>query len=116
MILYLEAKTNIKDVFIESIEVKLNNNEIVYLTWDESHISREKDTFSAKYKGVYFNDDYANEKIDLLKGAYITYVELYYEEEYESPYLVLKDMFFEDGNNELDFDTKNFIVDECDNV
>ena len=110
MILYLEAKTNMGDVYIEFIEVKLNNDKVVSLTWDESCISREGDVFGARYKGVYFDEDYANGKIDLLKGACITYVELYYENEYENPYFILKDMFFEDGENELDFGVKDFVV------
>ena len=110
MILYLEAKTNIEDVYVEFIETKLNNGQVVSLTWDESCISREGDVFSARYKGVYFDEDYANGNIDLLKGACITHVELYYENEYENPYFILKDMVFEDGENELDFDMKDFVV------
>lgn len=52
MILYLDAKTNIKDISVEFIDVKLNNGEVVPLSWDESCIDRDDDGFSAKYKGV----------------------------------------------------------------
>lgn len=104
MILYLDAKTNIKDISVEFIDVKLNNGEVVPLSWDESCIDRDDDGFSAKYKGVYFGEEYANGKLDLLKGATIEYVELYYEKDYENPYFVINSMEFEDNEKQLDME------------
>lgn len=111
MILYLDAKTNIKDVYVEFIEVKLNNGKVVSLNWDESYIDRDDDGFSAKYKGVYFDEEYANGKLDLLKGATIESVELYYENDYENPYFVINSMEFEDNGEQLDMEV-NYSVSE----
>lgn len=111
MILYLDAKTNIKDVYVEFIEVKLNNGKVVSLNWDESYIDRDNDEFSAKYKGVYFDEEYANGKLDLLKGATIEYVELYYEKDYENPYFVINSMDFEDNGKQIEMEV-NYSVSE----
>ena len=113
MILYLNAKTNISDVYVDFIEVKLNNGKVVSLNWDESDIDRKDGKFEARYKGVYFDEDYANGKLDLLNGMTIEHVELYYEGEYENPYFFIEDMEFEDNEEVLDFDVNNeFLKDE----
>lgn len=76
MILYVNAKTSVKDLLIESIEVKLSDGRNVLLTWDESDISRDEESFSARYKGVYIDDSYANGKINELKDMKIIEVTL----------------------------------------
>ena len=52
MILYLDARTTVKDLMIDYIEVELANRETASLNWDESDIGRADDGFSARYKGV----------------------------------------------------------------
>jgi hypothetical protein len=117
MILYLDVKTNIKDVFVDFIEVKLNNGKVVSLSWDESYIDRDDNGFSTKYKGVYFDDEYANGKLDLLKGAAIEHVELYYEKDYENPYFVINSMEFEDNERLLNMEVNySVIAEEKNNV
>lgn len=117
MILYLDVKTNIKDVFVDFIEVKLNNGKVVSLSWDESYIDRDDNGFSTKYKGVYFDDEYANGKLDLLKGATIEHVELYYEKDYENPYFVINSMEFEDNERLLNMEVNySVIAEEKNNV
>lgn len=117
MILYLDVKTNIKDVFVDFIEVKLNNGKVVSLSWDESYIDRDDNGFSTKYKGVYFDDEYANGKLDLLKGATIEHVELYYERDYENPYFVINSMEFEDNERLLNMEVNySVIAEEKNNV
>lgn len=112
MILYLNVKTNIKDVFVDFIEIKLNNGKVVSLNWDESYIDRDDNGFSTKYKGVYFDDEYANGKLDLLKGATIEHVELYYEKDYENPYFVINSMEFEDNERLLNMEVNYSVIAE----
>lgn len=76
MILYVNAKTSVKDLLIESMDVKLSDGRNVLLTWDESDISRDEEGFSARYKGVYIDDSYANGKINELKDMKIIEVTL----------------------------------------
>ena len=56
MRLYLTAKTSIPDLFIDYIQVKLKSGEEVSLNWDYSDIERTSSGFSARYKGVYFDE------------------------------------------------------------
>lgn len=107
MILYLDAKTSDNKLYIDFIEVKLTTGETVSLNWDESWISRSQSGFSAKYKGVYFGEEYANGKIDELKDMEIVHVELYShsEEEYPEDDFSILSMTFQDGEKELTFDT-----------
>ncbi len=79
MILYLSAKTNIPDVVIDYIEVALSSGDTVSLNWDMSDISRYDDGFEARYKGVYFDEEYANGKLSELENLKITDIGLYYE-------------------------------------
>ena len=61
MTLYLEAATTIPDLFIDYIEVRLTSGESASLNWDESEIYRNPDGFGARYKGVYFGEEPAND-------------------------------------------------------
>ena len=58
MILYLQATTNVQDLIIDYIEVKLKSGKTVSLNWDESGINRSETGFDARYKGVYFDEEY----------------------------------------------------------
>lgn len=53
MVLYLKAESDIPDLMIDFIEVKLKSGQIISLTWDESEFDREDGQFEARYKGVY---------------------------------------------------------------
>ena len=63
MILYLDARTTVKDLIIDYIEVELANGETASLNWDESEIERTGNGFSARYKGVCFGEVYANGRL-----------------------------------------------------
>lgn len=97
MVLYLQACTDTPDLIIDFIEVKLKDGRTVSLNWDESYIDRDSDGFSAKYKGIYFNEEYANGRIDELKDMKIVEVELYTETD-ENPKLSIDKMTFVDGD------------------
>ena len=72
MILYLTAKTSAKDILLDSIELRTKDNETLFLEWDESDITRTDTGFDARYKGVYFNDEYANGLGEKLRDAVIS--------------------------------------------
>lgn len=104
MILYLEAKTSISDLIIDSIEVQLKDGQKAYLTWDESDISRDKEGFSARYKGVYINDVYANERLEELEGIKIVDVNLYTDNDMCEEDFSIIEMVFNDNGKVLSFE------------
>lgn len=95
MILYLTAKTESKDVIIDYIEVRLNNGKEVSLSWDESDITRDDDGFTARYKGIYFDEEYANGKVELLHDLNIVEVGLYSEENEDYPVTITEIEFYD---------------------
>lgn len=95
MKLYLSVDTDIEDIEIDYIEVKLATGETVMVDWDESDIAREDNGFDVRYKGVYFNEEYANGKLSSLHGMQIGYINLYTESDNDSD-IVITDMTFED--------------------
>ena len=95
MKLYLSTDTDIEDVEIDYIEVKLATDETVTVDWDESDIAWEDNGFNARYKGVYFDEEYANGKLSSLHGMQIEYINLYTESDSDSD-IVITDMTFED--------------------
>jgi len=94
MILFFDAKTPVRDIFIDYIEVILASGEQVSLNWDYSGIDRTPDGFSAKYSGVYFGEEYANGRIEELKE--LTIVEIgYYTEMTDIPVSIeVETMYF----------------------
>lgn len=106
MILYLSARTTVKDLMIDYIEVELVNGETVSLNWDESDIGRTGDGFSARYKGVYFGEVYANGRLEQLQDMKITDIGLYSES--DTPLnICITSMEFEDDGRRLAFETPN---------
>lgn len=102
MILYLKAKTNLSDLSIDFIEVKLKSGKIVSLNWDETEYDNEDSVFEAKYKGVYFGEEYANGKLHELIGMEISHIQLYTEK--DTGYFELVRMEFADRNDALIFE------------
>lgn len=102
MILYLQATTNVQDLVIDYIEVKLKSGKTASLNWDESGINRSETGFDARYKGVYFDEEYANGKISELDGMKIDTVKLY-SEQIKNLEITITQMSFEDGDERLDF-------------
>ena len=79
MILCLTAHTDLPDMVIDYIEVRLATGKTVSLTWDESEYGLEEGVFTARYKGVYFDEDYANGRLDELCGMKIDQIGVYTE-------------------------------------
>ena len=101
MILYLKAATSVPDLVIDYIEAVLQNGKTVSLNWDESSIDRTSRGFYARYKGVYFNEEYANGKLDELLGMKVAEIGLFSEIENTGGIDILE-MLFEDDDRELE--------------
>lgn len=99
MVLYVDATTDTVDLLIDFIEVQLKSGEVVSLNWDESGIDRTENGFSAKYKGVCFDEEYANGRIKELEGMRITEVQLHSDSN-------------EDGDFNISIDAMEFCDDE----
>ncbi len=107
MILYLKAKTNIPDAVVDLIDVKLKSGETVSLNWEESEIVRNNPDYSAKYKGVCFDEEYANGRISELEDLEITRISLFSET--DSGDFEITELKFEDGDDTLEFTNVGFI-------
>ncbi len=106
MVLYLSASTNLADLVIDYIEVRLDTGETVSLNWDESDIERLDTGFNARYKGVYFGEEYANGKLDNLRKMQIYKIGIYVESGSYSD-IVITEMIFEDAGEQ--YDLKRFL-------
>ena len=104
MILYLQAKTTATDLMIDYIEVSLTDGTTVSLNWDESCIDRDETGFGATYKGVYFNEEHADGRIDELRGMQVVDVGLYSETQAPATILITE-MEFADGEKRIRFIT-----------
>lgn len=101
MVLYLSASTDLADLVIDYIEVRLATGETVSLNWDESDIERLDTGFNARYKGVYFGEEYANGKLDSLREMQIEKIGIYMKSGSYSD-IVITEMIFEDVGNQYD--------------
>ena len=115
MRLYLDAETNFanKDgLSIDFIEVQLKNGETISLNWDESDFGIEDGVFSARYKGLYFNEAYANGRLEKLFGMKVT--EVGFNAETNKPLdFIITDMQFEEGEAELSITYPYAIMDNA---
>lgn len=103
MILYLSVSTDLEDLVIDYIEVKLATGATISLNWDESDIERLDGGFRARYKGVYFNEEYANGKIGSLRKMQIDRIGIYTESGSYSD-IVITEMIFEDAGEQYDME------------
>lgn len=103
MILYLSVDTDLEDLVIDYIEIKLVTGEIVSLSWDESDIERLDSGYNARYKGVYFDEEYANGKLSSLHGMQIDRIGIYTEYDSDSD-IVITEMIFEDAGEQYDME------------
>ena len=104
MILYLEAETDIPDLVIEFIEVRLRSGKVVSLNWDESGTESEPDhSYYAVYEGLYFDEEYANGRIGELEEMQVVHVEPY-SDSHQTGSVQIRRMLFEDGGRRMRFD------------
>ena len=102
MRLYLTAKTAMKDLVIDYIEVRLADGRTITLTWDESEFGIEDGVFTARYKGVSFDDVYGNGRHKELIGMQITEIGVYSDND-EPVTIAVTHLTVEDELDRLDF-------------
>lgn len=106
MILYLHAETTVPDVTVDFIGVKLKSGETVSLNWDESTILRKSPDYYARYKGVYFDEEYANGRINELKEMEVVDLQLFSEKADKADFKITCLEFIDDDGSLL-FDSGN---------
>ena len=115
MRLYLDANTNFtnKDgLSIDFIEVQLKNGETISLNWDESDFGIEDGVFSARYKGVYFDEVHANGRIEELRGMKVTDIGVYFESKHKQD-IKIEVMDFVDDDKQLVFSPPELVQEGC---
>lgn len=103
MRLYLTAKTEMKDLVIDYIEIKQKCGKTAVLTWDESDFGIKNGEFNARYKGVYIDDAYGNGRLEELKDMQIVDVGAYTDND-EPIAFEITHIDIEDDDDELCFD------------
>lgn len=63
MFLIIKAITNVPDLVIDFVEVKLQSGKIVSLNWDRSSIDRCDEKFVGEYEDVCFDEESADGKL-----------------------------------------------------
>ena len=104
MTLYLTAKTDVKDLIIDFIEVQFKSRETVSLNWKRSWVQRGKSGFCAEYEGVCFNEHLATGQLERLRKMHVKEIGMYSEEHGEGQYsLAIDRMEFYENNKRLVF-------------
>ena len=106
MDLYVKAITNVPDLIIDFIEVKLKSGKTVSLNWDRSSITQFESNnsvgFSAEYCGLCFDEDPAGD-LSELEDLSVTSVGLY-AENYAFADIHITEIEFVDGEETLTFE------------
>ena len=102
MILEVTAKTKVADLTIDFIQVITRLGKSISIDWDTSFVTRTGDIFEARYVGVYFNEEYANGKLEDLENMTVDVVELYSEEDSTMDIEIVEMIFYDEGR-ELTF-------------
>lgn len=100
--LYLKVKTNVDDIVVDSMDVRLASGKDIRLTWDESDINRTAFGFQARCKGVCFDEEYANGRLKELYGMQILDITLSSESKVYSLFFV-EQIEFEDKEEKVFF-------------
>lgn len=107
MDLFLNATTNVPDLIIDFIEVRLKSGKTVSLNWERSSVTRFESNpstgFDAEYLGLFFDEDSAQGRLDDLKDLSITSVGLY-SETCSVADISIKKMTFAEGETTLTFE------------
>lgn len=104
MNLYLQAITNVPDLVIDYITVRLSSGEEVSLNWDYSDKTIDGSAYEATYTDVCFGEEGASGRLDELSDMKILDVGIYAESGLKlSVKVEITNMKFEDGGKELEF-------------
>ena len=102
MTLYLSVITKCQDLLIEYIEMKGkpgDGKDSINISWDESEYARTDTGFEARFKGVYFDEEYANGRISELEGLEFAEIGVYHysDDDIDAEGMTITDMEFTDG-------------------
>lgn len=104
-------KTVSDTIAIDYIEVK-KHGKLFVLDWDETELGFDDDfdkngyrTFSGRLKGIKFNDEYANGKLNEIKGSVLMNMQFYIaDEDFVLNDLILDIVQLDDEGNLYSFD------------
>lgn len=98
MDIFLTGKSNVGDLVIDFLELKLKSGSIVALDWDLSCVERGRDgRFEAVYEGINIGGKSAHGKLSKFKGAAVTAVGLYSESDHKADLDILVLSILEKG-------------------
>lgn len=104
MDLFLKATTNVPDLVIDYIEVRLKSRKTVSLNWERSNVTCfESDGttgINAEYFGLCFDEERATGELSDLKDLSVTAVGLYTETHIFAD-IGISEMTFDDGDETL---------------
>lgn len=99
MTLYLTGTTDVHDLFIDSIEVKLKNGKTALLSWNRCNICRTESGFEGTYWGVHLCGRPAKNQLFLMNGLTVSRVGLYFREKPICRFAIEEMEFWEDGES-----------------
>lgn len=105
MRLYLYATTNVPDLSIDFIEIKLKSGEIAVLDWSDSETKCEGSEVNAWYRGVCIDNADAQGRLKELEDMEIVHVELYSESGRIPEIKILNMNFSDDNGDSLEFES-----------
>lgn len=95
----IEAETNLPELTLRSITVRLSNGEETFLNWDFCLFWKDRTTW--KCSGVCIGEEYADGRLDELENLEITAIRLNSEQLPENPMLSIKKIEFYDNGKLL---------------
>ena len=110
MDLTVVARTDVKDLLIDYIDVISKDGKLLSLNWDYSSVTRVVGGFMAEYTGVCFGEESAKGKIRELENMKVYHIGLYSEKE-EKLGVIIDAMNFSEGEETLEF-TSNYSTDD----
>ena len=102
MDLTVVARTDVKDLVIDYIDVISQDGKVLSLNWEWSSVTRVVGGFMAEYEGVCFGEESAKGKMKELEGMKIYHAGLYSEKEKKLD-ITIDAMSFSEGVEALDF-------------
>ena len=99
MLLTVKAKTSVKDLVIDYIQITTETGQSIALNWEQSHVTRTDTGFDAEYLGVCFDEKPADGKLMDLAGMAVDVIGLYSEQKGKLDIEVTEMHFYEDDKD-----------------
>lgn len=102
MDLTVVARTDVKDLVIDYIDVISQDGKVLSLNWEWSSVTRVVGGFMSEYVGVCFGEESAESKIKELENMKVYHIGLYSEKEKKLG-VTIDAMSFSEGEETLEF-------------